>query len=328
MAYTTIDDPEAYFQVRAFTGNQGTLAVTLDGDTDMLPTMVWIKPRETASYGTKVWDSVRGVTDYIETNSNGVEGEGLSGVDSFDSDGFTLGSYRGANDSAGNIAWCWKETADAGFDIVTYTGNETARTISHSLSAVPHFIIVKNRDSARSWTVGSKGMPSWSYHLYLDTSDDQNSDDNMFNGTTPTSSVFSLGNATETNETDDKMIAYLWSEKQGFSKFGSYIGNGAADGTFVYLGFRPAFVLAKNTTDGHNWWCADNKRDTFNVMGKLLRLDVANAETSGTIIDFLSNGFKLRETGTDRNESAANIIYMAFAEQPFVNSNGVPANAR
>ena len=138
MAYTTIDDPEAYFQARAFTGNQGTLAVTLDGDTDMLPTMLWIKPRETASYGWKVWDSVRGATTYVETNYAGAEGTG-SGVDSFDSDGFTLGSYRGANDSAGNIAWCWKESATAGFDIVLYTGSGSARTISHSLSAVPHF---------------------------------------------------------------------------------------------------------------------------------------------------------------------------------------------
>jgi len=331
--YTAIDDPEAYFQVRAFTGNQGTLAVTLDGDTDMLPTMVWIKPRETASYGTKVWDSVRGATNYIETITDAAEGTGLSGVDSFDSDGFTLGSYRGANDSAGNIAWCWKESADAGFDIVTYTGTGSARTISHSLSAVPHFIIQKERNEASNWKVYHHKNTSAPETDYLTLNTTAATDDyaDYWNDTAPTSSVYSIGSAADINGSSDTYVTYLWSEKQGFSKFGSYTGNGNADGTFVYTGFKPAYVLFKQTSaSGEKWYIFDSKRNTFNLTNELLfTSDLAESvNTTGAPIDILSNGFKIRGTDAAGNASGSTYIYMAFAEAPFVNSNGVPCNAR
>ena len=332
-AYTTIDAPEAYFQVRAFTGNQGTLAVTLDGDTDMLPTMVWIKPRETASYGTIVWDSVRGVTDYIETNSNGVEGEGLSGVDSFDSDGFTLGSYRGANDSAGNIAWCWKESATAGFDIVLYTGSGSARTISHSLSAVPHLILVKNRDAADPFQVyhhGNTAAPETDY-LVVDTDAATADAADRWNDTAPTSSVFSLGDGDEGNTNTEDYIAYCFAEKQGFSKFGTYVTTNNANGPFNWCGFRPAVLIVKFSSQTGPWIAVDNKRDPINQMDAMLRLDTAAAEVdqSGVDFDFLSNGFKVRGTSGWINEPAGSTIsWIAFAESPFVNSKGVPNNAR
>ena len=256
-AYTTIDNPELYFQVKIYTGDgNDNRAITFDGDEDMQPNWLWFKNRGAAAWH-NIYDSVRGANKALASNANNTEESRSDTLDSFDSNGFTVGNDTsqdpdGYNTNASSntyVCWAWKESATAGFDIVSYTGNATARTISHSLSAVPHFIIIKNRDTSRSWLVGSKGLPSWSYHVYLDTTDDQNSDNNMFNGTTPTSSVFSLGNADEGNQNTDNMIAYLFSEKQGFSKFGKYIGNGNANGTFVYTGFRPDWIMIKNSID-------------------------------------------------------------------------------
>ena len=217
-AYTTIDNPELYFQCKLYTGNGSTNAITLDGDENMQPDLLWLKRRD-GSDNHILFDDVRGVTKGIYADLNNAEDNLSDSLSSFNTDGFTLGADTASSGTINGssetyVAWCWKESATAGFDIVSYTGNATVRTISHSLSAVPHFIIIKNRDFTRSWLVGSKGLPSWSYHLYLDTNDDSNSDNNMFNGTTPTSSVFSLGNADEGNQNADKMIAYLWSENK------------------------------------------------------------------------------------------------------------------
>jgi len=329
MAYTTIDNPELYFQTKLYTGNSTQTAITLDGSENMQPDWVWVKQRS-GTTNHKTSDSVRGATKALQPNDVDAEATDSDGITSFDSNGFSLGAggdYNGSSNT--QVAWCWKESATAGFDIVSYTGNATARTISHSLSAVPHFIIIKNRDTSRSWLVGSKGLPSWSYHVYLDTTDDQNSDNNMFNGTTPTSSVFSLGNADEGNQNTDNMIAYLFSEKQGFSKFGKYIGNGNANGTFVYTGFRPAWIMIKNSIDNStSWLMYDNKRPGYNSDNAYLLASASDSEASDKDIDILSNGFKIRVNNSENNTSGKTYIYMAFAEQPFVNSKGVPANAR
>ena len=332
-AYTTIDNPELYFQCKLYTGNGSTNAITLDGDENMQPDLLWLKRRD-GSDNHILFDDVRGVTKGIYADLNNAEDNLSDSLSSFNTDGFTLGADTASSGTINGssetyVAWCWKESATAGFDIVSYTGNATVRTISHSLSAVPHFIIIKNRDFTRSWLVGSKGLPSWSYHVYLDTTDDQNSDNNMFNGTTPTSSVFSLGNADEGNQNTDNMIAYLFSEKQGFSKFGKYIGNGNANGTFVYTGFRPAWIMIKNSIDNStSWLMYDNKRPGYNSDNAYLLASASDSEASDKDIDILSNGFKIRVNNSENNTSGKTYIYMAFAEQPFVNSKGVPANAR
>ena len=339
-AYTTIDNPELYFQVKIYTGDgNDNRAITFDGDEDMQPNWLWFKNRGAAAWH-NIYDSVRGANKALASNANNTEESRSDTLDSFDSNGFTVGNDTsqdpdGYNTNASSntyVCWAWKESATAGFDIVSYTGNATARTISHSLSAVPHFIIIKNRDTSRSWLVGSKGLPSWSYHVYLDTTDDQNSDNNMFNGTTPTSSVFSLGNADEGNQNTDNMIGFLFSEKQGYSKFSKYIGNASDDGPCVFTGFRPAWIMCKAASDnGEGWQILDNKRDPNNPVLTKLAANAAGADsaTAGdNNVDFLSNGFKIITNDNGLNKTGVTYIYAAFAEQPFVNSNGVPANAR
>jgi len=336
MAYTTIDDPEAYFQVKIYTGNgtaigSGGLAVTLDGDTDMSPDMVWIKGRST-SYSHQLYDTVRGVTKRVLPDLLTAEETDSEALTAFGSDGFTLGSNAGVNTSSGtHVAWCWKESADAGFDIVSYTGNDTARTIAHSLSAVPKFIFLRRLDASTNWST---------YHVSTGNghSDPLNEGEvptdstSFWNDTTPTSSVFTVGTISNTNNDGSAIIAYLFAEKQGFSKFGSYEGNGNANGPFVYLGFKPAFLIYKPIDANDNWEIHDNKRDTINPMETLLYANLSNAEggPSGITdrLDFLSNGFKILDSGGHINTSGNTYIYMAFAEAPFVNSNGVPCNAR
>ena len=328
MAYTTINDPSAYFKVQLYTGNNTTdTAITFDGDTDMSPNFVWIKCRSSAN-SSALFNSVIGPDYHLVSNDNAAQAGDGSYFKSFDSDGFTLGIGGQVNDSATTyVAWCWKETADAGFDIVTYTGDGSNRTISHSLSAVPDFIAVKNNTSARSWINGLTSL-GWDKNLYFDMSNAENDSADMWNDTAPTSSVFTVGTSVAVNEDTDSIIAYLWSGKQGFSKFGKYTGNGSADGTFVFCGFRPAMVFLKKTSGAALWYIHDNKRNPYNVMDKRLYVDNAAAEASANELDFLSNGFKLRSTETDINGSGSSYVYMVWAEAPFVNSEGVPCNAR
>ena len=329
MAYTTIDDPEAYFQVQLYTGTGSSLAVTLDGDTDMQPDFVWAKNRGQAE-GHNLFDSVRGVTKFMKTNNTDTEGTGAETLKSFDSDGFTVGTDADMNTSnEKNVAWCWKESATAGFDILIYTGNETARTISHSLSAVPHMMIIKNRGTTGNWAVYHLGLGSNNKRLELDGNAASDTGTSVWNDTDPTSSVFSVGNNDRiTNGNTMTYVGYLFAPKQGFSKFGSYTGNGNADGPFIYTGFRPAWVMFKPDASA-DWTIVDNKRNTVNpVADNTLNANLQAAEHDGSMdTDFCSNGFKIRNANTDNNNSGL-IVYAAFAEAPFVNSNGVPCNAR
>ena len=327
MAYTTIDDPEAYFQAQLYTGTGSTLSVTLDGDTDMQPDFVWVKNRDEAE-GHKLFDSVRGATKFIMTNNNDAEATGADDLTSFDSDGFTVGVDADMNTSGeAVVAWCWKESATSGFDIVSYTGNGSNRTISHSLSAVPKFIAVKNRTTARGWINGHASI-GWEKNLYFDMTNAQNDSADMWNDTDPTSSVFTVGTSVGVNENTDSIIAYLWTDIQGFSKFGSYTGNGNVDGTFIYLGFRPAYIMFKETSNANSWIIMDTKRDPENIMAATLYADDQVAESDTDRGDAVSNGFKCRGTSNAFNGSGRTYIYAAFAEAPFVNSNGVPCNAR
>jgi len=331
MAYTTIDNPELYFQTKLYTGNGSTQSITFDGSENMQPDWVWVKQRS-GTTNHKTSDSVRGATKALQPNDVDAEATDSDGITSFDSNGFSLGAggdYNGSSNT--QVAWCWKESATAGFDIVSYTGNgSSGLTVSHSLSAVPSVIIIKNRSGSYSWTVyhhKNTSAPE-TESLFLDTNDATADRVNEFNDTAPTSSIFTVGDGNSVNNSSENFIAYLFAEKKGYSKFGSYTGNGSSDGTFIFTGFRPAFVLQKKTSGTSNWVIYDNKRDTSNVVTQELKPDVSNAESSFTNIDILSNGFKQRADYAYTNNSGGTYIYMAFAEAPFVNSNGVPNNAR
>ena len=333
-AYTAIDDPEAYFQIKTYSGTGSSLAVTLDGETDMSPNLVWIKSRSHTNYHVAT-DTVRGVTEQIYPNDAGAEETTAGSLTVFGSDGFTVaGSSTDTNGSGRTYtAWCWNESATSGFDIVQYSGTGSAQNISHSLSAVPHFILVKQHDTGRHWALYHHKNTSAPETDYLTpTTDVATTDASTFwNDTAPTSSVFTVGSVEETNGSGtNNIVAYLFSEKQGFSKFGTYQANGNADGPFVYTGFRPAHVtFIKQTTGGTNWDNYDDKRAGYNSKNYRMLTDQNSGEsTSGTHIDLFSNGFKAISDNETVNSGTGTYVYMAWAEAPFVNSKGIPCNAR
>ena len=338
MAYTTIDNPELYFQCKIYTGDgNDNRAITFDGSENMQPNLTWFKSRSHATWH-NVYDSVRGANKSLATNANNAEETRSDTMDSFDSNGFTLGndtsqSPNGLNTNASGytyVCWAWKESATAGFDIVSFTGNDTARTISHSLSAVPNMMILKDRDAANDWFVyhsGNTSAPETDYFKLNSTAAtaDLNT---LWNDTSPTTSVFTIGTNGNINTTGNDYIAFLFANKQGFSKFGKYIGNSSTNGPFVYLGFRPAFIIGKVVSDTNDWFMFDNKRNPSNPVDDSLYPNTAAVENTNHTIDFLSNGFKINDSDGTVNSDGNTYIYMAFAEAPFVNSNGVPCNAR
>ena len=335
MAYTAIDDPSAYFKVQLYSGDgtaigSGGQVITFDDtDTDMQPDLVWVKSR-TDSQNHNVSDSVRGGTKTLYGNSTYFEETKTEAIASFQSDGFTVGNWEQVNDSGDTfVAWCWKESATAGFDIVTYegVGVGTETNVSHSLSAVPEFYVVKSRESHGGWQTYHHKMSAAPETDYIQINTNAAVADYGFWGdTAPTSSVFTVDDGDDVNAVED-YVCYLWRSVQGYSKFGGWTGNGDADGVFNYTGFRPAYVMIKRTDDVESWLMMDNKRLGYNPNTSYILSNATNAETTGSpIIDFCANGFKMK--ATDRNESSAEYVYMAFAEAPLVNSNGVPCNAR
>jgi len=349
-AYTAIDDPEAYFQVKLYTGTGSEIAVTLGGDTNMQPDFVWTKNREQDD-GHQIFDAVRGVTKFLRTNNNDAESTDAQTLKSFDSDGFTVGTYEDMNTSnEGVVAWCWKAggstasntTGDitstvsvnstAKFSIVSYTGNGTAnQTVGHSLGVTPDLIIIKNRDRAVLWPVINPKFVSVSdTNMLYFASNAAEADDTNIQGTNAHSStIFGVDDYTGVNVNTEKQIAYCWASVQGFSKFGVYTGNGNADGAFIHLGFRPAFLMVKCLEKVDDWFMVDNKRDPHNVMAGRLQPNSSGAEVTTTNwCDFTANGFKWRSATAQLNEASKTFIYAAFAEAPFVNSEGVPCNAR
>ena len=297
--YTTIDNPELYFQTVLYSGNSTARDITLDGDENMQPDLVWIKERDD-TINHYLTDSVRGAPKKLSPNTNSDESAGDSSwINAFNSDGFSVGNEDNINDTGDTyVAWCWKESATAGFDIVTYTGNGSARTISHSLSAVPKMFIIKNRSASsgdRGWGVYHVSNGNTHFlELNLNAAKDESS--GLFNDTTPTSSVFSVGDNSRVNTNTETYIAYLFAEKQGYSKFGSYTGNGSTDGTFVYTGFRPAWVMVKRTDTTGDWHVWDNKREGYNVDNDRLIPNDTTVEDTNDSIDLLSNGFKFRRS--------------------------------
>jgi len=345
MAYTTINNGKLYFDTKLYTGTGSAMNIT---GVEFQPDMTWIKPRSAVDNHI-LYDAVRGVTKILRPNLTLVEGTVSDMVTAFNSDGVSLGTN--GNVTANGVtfaAWNWKAgtgqgssntdgsinttytsvNTTAGFSISKYTATGSNATVGHGLGVAPAMVILKNLDSARSWTVGHNGLTNWNYHLYLSSTNAENSDSTMFQGTAPSSTVFSVGTASETNESGDNFIAYCFAEKQGYSKFGNYQGNGNADGTFVYLGFKPAFVIIKKSGDTANWNMYDNERSPFNLTDELLRPDETDSEIQSDGIDLLSNGFKARATNAAINTGGSEYIYMAFAENPFTSSTGTPVTAR
>ena len=358
MAYTTIDDPTIYFETLLWTGN-GNTPRTFTG-LDFAPNMIWSKRRDDAA-GHNLLDTVRGSGADAELcpSTNGAEGSNNANaygyLSAYTSDGFTVteGSSDNAywnNNTATYVAWNWKAgtsfsndasatsvgTIDstgsinttAGISIISYTGTGSAGTIAHGLGAVPKVVLAKRRSDASNWCMYHASVGN-TKALYLNNNTVGATSTTFWNDTNPSSTVFTVGSDAATNGSSDTQIAYCFAEKKGYSKFGSYKGNGNADGTFVYNGFKPAFVMVKNTGAEENWIIFDNKRPGYNLTDALLKPNLSNAEsTSGVKFDMLSNGFKARVSDAEGNSSGGSFIYMAFAENPFVSSNKIPNNAR
>ena len=348
MAYSTIIKPNTQFTPTIYSGNDvDGRAITTGFQTDW----TWIK-RRNATNSYIISDIVRGATYKLDSSEATAEVNNYAGghLESFTSTGFTLGAggiNSGHTNATGGtyVSWNWKAGGTAssntdgsitssvsanttsGFSIVTFTGTGANATVGHGLGSVPKMIIIKGYSNTPNWQV---------YHAsYGNTGGGQLnlanafSADGMFQNTTPTNSVFSLGTSGNVNGSGQTMVAYCFADVKGFSKFGSYVGNGNADGTFVYTGFKPAFVLLKQSTSTTQWFMLDNKRNTYNVVNDRLRPDTSDAgSTSLDFMDFTSNGFKMRGTYNGYNVSGGTYIYMAFAENPLVGTNNVPATAR
>mgnify|MGYP003631091646 CR=1 FL=1 len=350
MAYTDIDKSDDYFNTVLYTGNSSTQAIAVGFQSDW----VWCKPRtNTGSHFLS--DSVRGGTKVIVSNTTATEITRSNNIQSFTSTGYTLGADGTSNyNGDATVSWNWKAgtsftndasatgigtidstgsvNTDAGFSIVSYTGNQTSgATVAHGLGSKPAMMIFKERNGTTGWVVyhhKNTSAPATEY-LQLNSTNATGDYAGYFNDTEPTSSVFTLGNDTGINQSGDTYIAYCFAEKQGYSKFGSYTGNGSTNGPFIYTGFKPAWVVAKKTSGTGSWRMWDNKREGYNGDNAFLYANLSNAEESdGTLVDFCSQGFKWRGTSQDMNGSGGTYIYMAFAENPFVTSTGVPTTAR
>jgi hypothetical protein len=357
MAYTAIDDAGSNFNTVIWTGADNTLTRSFTG-VGFQPDACWYHGRNVA-YNGAIWDAVRGAgaEKDIIVNTDAIEGAGdwneYGYVGSFDSDGFTGTKGSISNGYFNNatytyLMWNWKAgtttgidttgssitpsayslNQDAGFSIIKYTGNGGASgLIPHGLGTTPEFMFIKNLDYANDWAI---------YHKYVDatapedyymkyTTAARTDSATRWNDTAPTSVLFTVGSDSTVNDSYD-YIAYCFTGKQGYSNFGSYEGNGNADGTVVYTGFRPAFVMCKDIDSTSDWLMFDNKRIGFNVANYVLEANATTVEATTVLIDILSNGFKFRSTANPNTSST--YIYAAFAESPFVNSNSVPTNAR
>ena len=339
MAYTTINKSTDYFNTKLYTGNGGTNAITGVG---FQPDWVWIKNRA-ATEAHSLYDAVRGTQKVIYSNLTNGQATETNGLSSFDSDGFTVGSSGAINGSSQNIAsWNWKAggagssnpngsiastvsaNTTSGFSIVKYTNPSSGSpfTVGHGLGAAPKVIITKNLSATQTWGVWHHSIGFGKYLRLDDTAVEASA--NLVTATSSTTFSSYYDHHTAGNE----IIAYCFAEKKGFSNFGLYEGNGNTDGTFVFCGFRPAFVLLKGKGNTSNWGIHDSGRDPDNSVEKGLNANTTAADDTSTFMDFCSNGFKLRSSSTNRNASGQGYIYMAFAEAPLVGSNNIPATAR
>ena len=361
MAYTTIDKPSDYFNTITYTGDNTDRSFTGVG---FQPDWVWVKARNNTTWH-MLFDAVRGAGVEKELHANSTQAEGASDnvqygyINSFDTDGFSTidgtHSSDALNESARTyVAWNWlasnttasntngtitstvSANTTAGFSIVSYTGNGTlGATVGHGLGSVPSMILVKRRNTTGNWWTYHSGLGGANKYIVLNSTSAVGTSTNIWNNTAPTSTVFSLGDNSsypEVNGTSNTFIAYCFAEKKGYSKIGSYTGNGSTDGTFIYTGFKPSWVLLTASSIGtEHWWIYDNKRSESNVTNDGIVASLNNTEYTDNAtfkIDMLSNGFKPRNSDGSHNGSGTSYIYMAFAEHPFVSSTGTPVTAR
>ena len=350
-AYTTIDDPSAYFKVQLYTGDgNDPQAITFnDTDTTMTPNLLWLKSRDTTGAHFIV-DSVRGATKWLRANVNNAEQDDDAVIVSLNSNGFSVGDDADSNANTEKfVAYGWKMgttsgitttgsnitpngysfSQTAGQSIIEYDGNGSdPGLLPHGLGAVPHYAFIKTHESTQYWMLQHHSIGN-AKEFYLNiTAAAGNS--TTWNTTTPTTVNISLdpsaGNGV--NYSSRGYVGYFFTSIQGYSKASSYIGNGNVDGPFIYTGFKPAFFLCKNSSSTTQWCLVDNKRGVNGAIGILFPEDTAAENATETGVEFLSNGIKIRTTGGFINESGSTMVYLAFAEAPFVNSNGVPCNAR
>ena len=358
MAYTTINDPSAYFYTQLYTGSSSGQSITNDASSgDFKPDWVWIKRRDgdpnvVGNGHHSLYDSSRGVQKEIYSDLNSAEATNSNALTAFGTDGFTVGTEPRVNSNGLSfVSWQWKANggttstntdgsenstvqvnSTAGFSIVKRTGTGSAgATYGHGLGAVPDVIINKGLNT-NEWYSYFKAIGGGTHWIDLSGTGAAVADANMWNNTDATSTVFTVGNSGGSNGSGVEYINYCFKEVQGYSKFGSYTGNGNADGPFVYTGFKPAWVMVKRSSDstGH-WLMFDNKRSDFNLVDDFLQANTSAAETTGHAsinLDFVSNGFKLRGNNVAYNGSGATFIYMCFAQNPLVASNNVIALAR
>jgi hypothetical protein len=341
----TIVKSNTVMDATLYTGNGSTQTIT--NAAGFQPDLVWAKDRS-ANFEGGIYDSVRGTGTTASLTPSSTRAESGNTTDfnltSFNSNGFSLGTTSGTNvlnrSGDATVGWQWKANgsavsntagtitsqvnvnASAGFSIVTYTGTGANATVGHGLGVAPQWVIVKSRSNTNDWFVGSSGLTNWSNFLKLNTGDAQSSLSTIFNSTAPTSSVFSLGTASQTNGSGTTYVAYCFAPIDGFSAIGKYAGNQVADGTFVYLGFRPKFVIIKDISNSNqNWFTFDSSRSPYNLVIEKLFANLSNGEDTGgnNNIDLLSNGFKLRTANVGTN-AIATMVYLAFAENPFKNS--------
>ena len=342
MAYSTIIKPNTNFTTRTYTAT-GAGSVS---DVSFQPDFLWFKNRTVVgNHG--LMDSVRGIKKILHSNDATQEATSPANNDfeTFTSNGFTYGTSSALDSGSGTpVTWLWKAggtavsntagsitssvsaNTDSGFSIVSYTGNGGNGTVGHGLGVAPKMVIIKTRSGSGSWVVGHDSM-GWGFWMPLDATNAKISSATMFQNTAPTSTVFS-----ENVFGTDTCIAYCFAEKKGFSKFGSYTGNGVdTNGTFVYTGFKPAFIITKNTISGTAQWLMQTADglNTYNpVKYGQLRPNLNSAEVTAYTTDFLSNGFKFYNDTNQANSTGETFIYMAFAENPLVGSNNIPTTAR
>jgi hypothetical protein len=346
MAYTDIDKPTDYFNTVTYSGTGSNQSITGVG---FQPDWIWGKGRTLAGYDHRLVDIVRGNTKLLKSNSTDAEETQTTEIQSFDSDGFTVGTgVRFNNSSQTYVAWNWlasnttasntdgsitstvSANTTAGFSIVSWTGNgSNGATIGHGLGTTPAIIITKRRNGTGDWLVGGSTVDTVrggaNSLLLLNGTNAMDSNSEVYQ--TFSSTTFQVGVNAYINTNSATMISYCFAEKKGFSKFGSYTGNGNADGTFIYTGFKPGFVLTKRTDTTNDWEIQDNTRSSFNVCNEGLYPNTSGTEGDADRYDLLSNGIKMRTSG-GMNQSGGTYIYMAFAENPFVTSTGIPTTAR
>jgi len=347
MAYTTINKSSLHFTPKLWTGTGAENAITGVG---FQPDWVWIKNRDAAE-NHKLYDAVRGANKVIYSNLTNAEATVTQDVKSFDSDGYTLGTESAVNASGQDIVgWNWKMNgagssnsdgsvtstvsvnSTAKMSIVKFAGTGANATVGHGLGVAPNVILIKNMDASQNWFVFHKGMydTDSSAYINLNTTDGKSQSNNVFNGTAPTSSVFTIG---VTFSNGQNLIAYCFADLTGFFNSGIYTGNGNANGSFMYTGFKPEFIIMKQYgANGQGWFMKTNSLNARvgNPNDYFLSAHTTNAENTSTSfqIDMVSNGFKLRNTDGICNTNGSSYLYMAWASAPLVGSNNIPATAR